>query len=115
MLRSQPKIAKWTLALVFWMVMVCLSQNSGFSKSCPKAHQIQSQQDESVNLSPSCDLSEKLVQAYQHQLDHILIPFFLFALIVALPMASTAIHYLEYTEPIPEKCRVHLKLCVFRE
>ncbi|MFH4528872.1 hypothetical protein [Vibrio diabolicus] len=93
--------------------MVCLSQNSGFSKSCPKAHQIQSQQDESVNLSPSCDLSEKLVQAYQHQLDHI--PFFLFALIVALPMASTAIHYLEYTEPIPEKCRVHLKLCVFRE
>ncbi|OXE02179.1 hypothetical protein CA163_39585, partial [Vibrio parahaemolyticus] len=45
MLRSQPKIAKWTLALVFWVVMVCLSQNSGFSKSCPKAHQIQSQQN----------------------------------------------------------------------
>ncbi|WJK29694.1 copper resistance protein [Vibrio parahaemolyticus] len=51
-----------------------------------------------MNLSPSCDLSEKLVQAYQHQFDHILIPFFLFALIVALPMASTAIRYLEYTE-----------------
>ncbi|MCS0452079.1 copper resistance protein [Vibrio diabolicus] len=68
-----------------------------------------------MNLSPSCDLSEKLVQANQHQFDHILIPFFLFALIVALPMASTAIRYLEYTEPIREKYRVHLKLCVFRE
>nr|WP_237721942.1 copper resistance protein [Vibrio parahaemolyticus] len=56
-----------------------------------------------------------MVQAYQHQFDHILIPFFLFALIMALPMATTAIRYLEYTEPIPEKYRVHLKLCVFRE
>ncbi|PFG58562.1 hypothetical protein ATG66_1115 [Vibrio sp. ES.051] len=100
---------------MLWVTMVCLSQNSGFSQTCSTPNHTVSQQEAGKQISPQCDLSEKLVQAHQNHFDHVIVPLLLFTVFLTLAISSRALAYLDNTEPIPEKYRVHLKLCVFRE
>jgi hypothetical protein len=62
-----------------------------------------------------CELSEKLIQFAQQQLETLVVVLFvgIFALVVWRCCAFASKR--QWTEPIVQKYRVHLTLCVFRE
>ncbi|MGF1890721.1 hypothetical protein L4D18_04405 [Vibrio campbellii] len=122
MLRSQSNIARWTLALVAWVIVICLSKNAGLYQSCPliseqvtAEHATAQQQKSEKGLTKQCELSEKLIQVSQNHLDSFIVPLFLFTLVLLSTSGGERNAFRHHTEPIPEKVRVHLKLCVFRE
>nr|WP_240537354.1 hypothetical protein [Vibrio sp. CUB2] len=122
MLRSQSNIARWTLALVAWVIVICLSKNAGFYQSCPligvqvtPEHATAQQQKSEKGLAKQCELSEKLIQVSQNHLDSFIVPLFLFAFVLLSITSTERNAFRHHTEPIPDKYRVHLKLCVFRE
>nr|WP_216600588.1 hypothetical protein [Vibrio alginolyticus] len=122
MLRSQSNIARWTLALVAWVIVICLSKNAGFYQSCPligeqvtAEHATAQQQKSEKGLTKQCELSEKLIQVSQNHLDSFIVPLFLFTLVLLSISGGERNAFRHHTEPIPDKYRVHLKLCVFRE
>lgn len=122
MLRSQSNIARWTLALVAWVIVICLSKNAGLYQSCPlisdqvaPEHATAQQEKSTKGLNKQCELSEKLIQVSQNHLGSFIVPLFLFAFVLLSISGGERNAFRHHTEPIPEKVRVHLKLCVFRE
>ncbi|EGQ8449160.1 hypothetical protein GTP59_20395 [Vibrio alginolyticus] len=120
------KRAKWLLAIIGWVVVVCLMQNSGFASSCSMKYETESPAVSLADERPSvksidtketskCELSEKLVQFSQHQLDVFIVVLFVGLFASAIWLCSAYIGAQHWTEPIGRKYRVHLTFCVFRE
>ncbi len=117
---------KWLLALIGWVIVVCLMKNSGLMFSCAMQYDASSTsavvgdevkivKAESGHKSGKCELSEKLIQFAQQQLETLVVVLFvgIFALVVWRCCAFASKR--QWTEPIARKYRVHLTLCVFRE
>ncbi|HDM8132702.1 TPA: hypothetical protein P0E15_002244 [Vibrio harveyi] len=105
-----------------WVVVICLSKNVGLFQSCPligdqvtTEHATGQQQKSEKGLTKQCELSEKLIQVSQNHLDSFIVPLFLLAFVLLSISGSERNAFRHHTEPIPDKYRVHLKLCVFRE
>ncbi|MGR5193452.1 hypothetical protein ACPV4A_09550 [Vibrio rotiferianus] len=107
-----------------WVIVICLSKNAGFYQFCPLiADQVttdhvttqQQKNEDETGLTKQCELSEKLIQVSQNHLDSFIVPLFLFTLVLLSINGGERNAFRHHTEPIPEKVRVHLKLCVFRE
>ncbi|EKA3120667.1 hypothetical protein REH77_04220 [Vibrio alginolyticus] len=120
------KRAKWLLAIIGWVVVVCLMQNSGFASSCSMKYETEapavSLTDERSSVksidtkeTSKCELSEKLIQFSQHQLDVFIVVLFVGLFASAIWLCSAYIGAQHWTEPIGRKYRVHLTFCVFRE
>lgn len=123
---ASQKNGKWLLALIGWVIVVCLMKNSGLMFDCPMQSELSAEsilidgeaktvKTESGYGLDKCELSEKLIQFAQQQLETLVIALFVgfFTLVVwrGCAVASKRL----WTEPIPPKYRVHLTLCVFRE
>ena len=105
-----------------WGIVICLSKNAGLYQSCPlisdqvaPEHATAQQEKSTKGLNKQCELSEKLIQVSQNHLDSFIVPLFLFAFVLLSISGSERNAFRHHTEPIPDKYRVHLKLCVFRE
>ncbi|MGR5231474.1 hypothetical protein [Vibrio sp. WZ-1] len=107
-----------------WVIVICLSKNAGFYQFCPLiADQVttdhvttqQQKSEDETGLTKQCELSEKLIQVSQNHLDSFIVPLFLFTFVLLSISGGERNAFRHHTEPIPEKVRVHLKLCVFRE
>ncbi|HHF2856007.1 hypothetical protein WMQ43_13510 [Vibrio diabolicus] len=120
------KRVKWLLAIIGWVVVVCLMQNSGFASSCSMKYETISPAvsltDEGSSVksidakeTSKCELSEKLIQFSQHQLDAFIVVLFVGLLASAIWMCCAYIRAQHWTEPIGRKYRVHLTFCVFQE
>lgn len=129
-------IAKWSLVMVWLVIVVCLGQRAGFISSCPMSADNRSSEaslfndqhanaelvstantsDSSIDgaTDKQCDMTDHLLQVHQHSFEHALI--FISLLIVVLAWLSTMQYRIPVlTEPIPPTRRLHLTLCVFRE
>ena len=117
---------KWLLALIGWVIVVCLMKNSGLMFSCAMQYDASSTsavvgdevkivKAESGHDTSKCELSEKLIQFAQQQLETLVVVLFvgIFALVVWRCCAFA--NKRQWTEPIVPKYRVHITLCVFRE
>ncbi|PMO50783.1 hypothetical protein BCT11_04125 [Vibrio sp. 10N.222.52.B12] len=119
---------KWFLALIGWVIVVCLMKNSGLMFSCAMQYDSSSSSTsvligdevkivkaEKGHDTSKCELSEKLIQFAQQQLETLVVVLFvgIFALVVWRCCAFASKR--QWTEPIVQKYRVHLTLCVFRE
>ncbi|PFG45808.1 hypothetical protein ATG66_2891 [Vibrio sp. ES.051] len=112
--------------MIGWVVVVCLMQNSGLASSCSINYETISpsmlvgddayvvQTDKGKDLS-QCELSEKLIQFAQHQLEAFIVVLFVGILVSAIWRGSVVTRARQWTEPIRYKYRVHLTFCVFRE
>ena len=116
---------KWLLALIGWVIVVCLMKNSGLMFSCAMQYDASSTsavvgdevkivKAEKGHDTSKCELSEKLIQ-FAQQLETLVVVLFvgIFALVVWRCCAFASKR--QWTEPIGRKYRVHLTLCVFRE
>ncbi|MGR5445553.1 hypothetical protein ACPV47_11670 [Vibrio jasicida] len=117
---------KWFLALIGWVIVVCLMKNSGLMFSCAMQYdssstsvligdEVKIVKAEKGHDTSKCELSEKLIQFAQQQLETLVVVLFvgIFALVVWRCYAFASKR--QWTEPIVQKYRVHLTLCVFRE
>ncbi|MCX2789122.1 hypothetical protein [Vibrio sp. Sgm 5] len=117
---------KWFLALIGWVIVVCLMKNSGLMFSCAMQYdsssasvligdEVKTVKAEKGHDTSKCELSEKLIQFAQQQLETLVVVLFvgIFALVVWRCCAFASKR--QWTEPIVQKYRVHLTLCVFRE
>jgi hypothetical protein len=130
------RIAKWSLVMVWLVIVVCLGQRAGFISSCPMSADNRSSEaslfndqhanaelvsttntnDSSIDgaTAKQCDMTDHLLQVHQHSFEHALI--FISLLIVVFAWLSTMQYRIPVlTEPIPPTRRLHLTLCVFRE
>jgi hypothetical protein len=130
------RIAKWSLVMVWLVIVVCLGQRAGFISSCPMSADNRSSEASIINektasskwgstantsdsnidgaTDKQCDMTDHLLQVHQHSFEHALI--FISLLIVVLAWLSTMQYRIPVlTEPIPPTRRLHLTLCVFRE
>ncbi|MGD8172732.1 copper resistance protein [Vibrio sp. TRT 21S02] len=125
--RQRHRFTKWSLALVWWVICVCLANNIGLLNACPVKYQDDNQviqqvlqNDDQVtnntDIADKCSLSEHLINFDQHQVaDHALIMQIL-ALVLILWLLSTSEYRPSPTTPTLYKGRrLHLQLCVFRE
>ncbi|MGP8307671.1 hypothetical protein [Vibrio sp. YIC-376] len=120
---APQKQAKWLLALIGWVLVVCLMQNSGFVASCsvkgePTATSVLAGEkihDVKAKGVSKCELSEKLIQFSKHHLELFIVILFVSVTLVAVCRRGVFAQLRQWTEPIPNKHRVHLTFCVFRE
>ena len=121
--RAPQKQAKWLLAIIGWVIVVCLMQNSGFVSSCSMDGETvasASVAEEKVHDTKSksankCELSDKLIQFAKHHLGLFIVILFVGITLVAVCRRGVFAQLRQWTEPIPYKHRVHLTFCVFRE
>ncbi|PQJ84795.1 hypothetical protein [Aliivibrio sifiae] len=122
---KRQTIASWSLLLVSIVLVVCFSQNLGFSSACPIVpssdvkEQLQPQtqsssQPEDDNQS-QCHSSEHLVNAHSVHLD-LAIPMFIIALLIIASILKQSGTAYFFTEPITSYgVRRHLAFCTFQE
>ncbi|MCK6263403.1 hypothetical protein KP803_08940 [Vibrio sp. ZSDE26] len=126
--QSKYKLARWSLAIVWWVVFVCVAQNSGFFQVCSVGYSIESptfskelvtvktgSNSDTTGVTQECELSKQLLNHYQHQVDDYPLMMFVFALLFIATLMSLPNNFASFTEPIVPKRRPHLILCVFRE
>ncbi|WP_319554670.1 hypothetical protein [uncultured Vibrio sp.] len=121
--RAPDKQAKWLLAIIGWVIVVCLMQNSGFVSSCSmNGEQTESSyassektHDIEAKSANKCELSEKLIQFAKHHLGLFIVVLFVGITLAAVCRRGVFAQLRQWTEPIPYKHRVHLTFCVFRE
>ena len=117
---------KWLLALIGWVIVVCLMKNSGLMFSCAMQYDASSTsavvgdevkivKAESGHDTSKCELSEKLIQFAQQQLETMVVVLFIGLFVLAMWRCCAFANQRQWTEPIIHKYRVHLTLCVFRE
>ena len=117
---------KWLLALIGWVIVVCLMKNSGLMFSCAMQYDASSTsavvgdevkivKAESGHDTSKCELSEKLIQFAQQQLETMVVVLFIGLFVLAVWRCCAFANQRQWTEPIIHKYRVHLTLCVFRE
>lgn len=95
---------------------MCLAKNSGVFNACSTSYVGEEQASSSTYIdSGECDLSEQLLSAHQHQVDSQVLTLFVLALVIITWLLVTQNQFNPFTEPIVNKTRVHLLLCVFRE
>ncbi|EMI4393224.1 hypothetical protein V6473_003086 [Vibrio parahaemolyticus] len=123
---TPQKRAKWLLAMIGWVIVVCLMQNSGLVSACSMsddqtlvsalssndAHAVKA---DKVKEPSKCELSEKLIQFTQHQLEAFIVVLFIGIVLAAVWRCSAFVNARQWTEPIYDKHRIHLTFCVFRE
>lgn len=68
-----------------------------------------------VKEPSKCELSEKLIQFTQHQLEAFIVVLFIGIVLAAVWRCSAFVNARQWTEPIYDKHRIHLTFCVFRE
>ncbi len=120
---SPQKQAKWLMALVGWVLAVCLIQNAGIVSSCPMKSDYagfavvadETGQDVKAKGVTKCELSEKLIQFAKHHLELFIAILFVGITFIAVSRLGAFTQIKQWTEPIPGKHRVHLTFCVFRE
>ncbi|MGF1718987.1 copper resistance protein [Vibrio kyushuensis] len=140
--QNKYRLARWSLAIVWWVVFVCVAQNAGFFQVCSINYSLDTNgysqetngyaqvtpvstplntasslgaQQEDSNLTQECELSKQLLNAHQHQIDDYPLMMFIFALLFIALLMSLPGNFSSFTEPIVPKRRTHLTLCVFRE
>ncbi|WP_295893856.1 copper resistance protein [uncultured Vibrio sp.] len=128
--RHKYKLARWSLAIVWWVVFVCVAQNSGIFQVCQLGYTSSSVSSGSVSyledsaslaqkeeggFTQECELSKQLLNAHQHQVDDYPLIMFIVALFILSMLVARPYSYSSFTEPIVPKRRTHLRLCVFRE
>jgi len=130
--RNNQYIAKWSLLLVWLVIVVCLGQRAGFISMCSlnadsrqavtsaaisDISDLSSTHSIANNTSLAdkpCEMSDHLLQAHQQPFDYGLL---YFSILCWLPIWLYRSQYRipVATEPIPPSRRLHLTLCVFRE
>ncbi len=111
------------MALIGWVLVVCLIQNSGFVSSCPMKSDYagfaavadEKGRDVKAKSVSKCELSEKLIQFAKHHLELFIAILFVGITFMAVSRRGVFTQIKQWTEPIPGKHRVHLTFCVFRE
>lgn len=124
--RTHTKAAKITLMLVGWVIAICFMQNSALVTACQYQGLMQESpttafvdgtnnptQEDAVGKP--CDLTSKLFGSAKVNLEHLMVPLTLIALLIVAWISQLRPTYVSFTEPIVPKNRVHLTLCVFRE
>ncbi|MGR5426818.1 hypothetical protein ACPV5D_17360 [Vibrio harveyi] len=123
---------KWLLALIGWVIVVCLLKNSGLMFSCAMQYDSNTtsvvlvdggrvndvtkiERADSGHDTGKCELSEKLIQFAQQQLETMVVVLFIGLFVLAVWRCCAFANQRQWTEPIIHKYRVHLTLCVFRE
>ncbi len=125
-LRSQTKAARITLILVGWVFAICFMQNSALVEACQYQAVSDTTEtspiaisDNSITsakeMSEPCDLTAKLFSSAKVNLEHMMVPLTLIALLIIAWISQQRPAFISFTEPIVAKYRVHLTLCVFRE
>ncbi|MGR5211631.1 hypothetical protein ACPV4A_13850 [Vibrio rotiferianus] len=97
------------------LMFSCAMQYDASSTSVVVGDEVKIVKAESGHDTSKCELSEKLIQFAQQQLETLVVVLFvgIFALVVWRCCAFASKR--QWTEPIVQKYRVHLTLCVFRE
>ncbi len=121
--RAPQKQVKWLLAVVGWVIVVCLMQNSGFVSSCSMSGEqtessfvsAEKSHDIDAKSTNKCELSEKLIQFAKHHCGLFIVVLFVGIALVAVCRPGAFAQLRQWTEPIPYKHRAHLTFCVFRE
>ncbi len=111
------------MALIGWVLVVCLIQNSGFASSCPMKSdsagftEVADEKGHDVKAKgvSKCELSEKLIQFAKHHLELFIAILFVGITFLAVSRRGVFAQIKQWTEPIPSKYRVHITYCVFRE
>ncbi|TON95800.1 hypothetical protein CGH47_07355 [Vibrio parahaemolyticus] len=100
--------------MIGWVIVVCLMQNSGLvsALSSDDAHVVKA---DKVKEPSKCELSEKLIQFTQHQLEAFIVVLFIGIVLAAVWRCSAFVNARQWTELIYDKHRIHLTFCVFRE
>lgn len=117
---------KWFLALIGWVIVVCLMKNSGLMFSCAMQYdssstsvligdEVKIVKAEKGHDTSKCELSEKLIQFAQQQLETLVVVLFVGIFVLVVWRCCAFASKRQWTEPIVQKYRVHLTLCVFRE
>ncbi|NRB67163.1 MAG: hypothetical protein HRU48_07295 [Vibrio sp.] len=112
-------MARITLLLVGWVFAVCFMQNTSIISICSFKQSALTDTtqltDNSDGIQKQCDLTEKLLSSAKVNLDNLMVPMFLFIVVIVAWLVRTRPEAPSFTEPIVPKPRVHLTLCVFRE
>ncbi|WP_413525653.1 hypothetical protein [Photobacterium phosphoreum] len=118
---KRQTLASWSLILVSIVLLVCISQNLGFSTLCPLTpavevtEQLQSQEQHPSEIDTQCSNSEHLVNANTINIDFA-IPMFLLALvIIAAILKQSGVRYFFPEPPTSYGVRRHLAFCTFQE
>lgn len=107
---TPQKRAKWLLAMIGWVIVVCLMQNSGLVSACSMsddqtlvsalssddAHVVKA---DKVKEPSKCELSEKLIQFAQHQLEAFIVVLFIGIVLAAVWRCSAFVNARQWTEP----------------
>lgn len=115
------KQAKWLLAFIGWVIVVCQMQNSGFVAPCSVSgeHVVTVAADKALEVkgksTSKCELSSKLVQFAKHHMELLIVVLFVGITLVSVCRVGAFSRLRQWTEPISPKHRVHLTFCVFRE
>ncbi|WP_084683760.1 hypothetical protein [Psychromonas hadalis] len=109
-------VASWSLVLVAIVLVVCFSQNLGYSAACPTTPQADvTEQLTADNNVSECSSSEQLIQTHAMHLEFA-IPLFILALVILVAMLKQQATIYFFTEPITSYgVRRHLAFCTFQE
>lgn len=112
-------MARITLLLVGWVFAICFMQNTSIISMCsfkqPALTDTIQLTDNGDGIQKQCDLTEKLLSSAKVNLDNMMVPMFLFIVVIVAWLVRSRPEAPSFTEPIVPKSRVHLTLCVFRE
>ncbi|WP_159065061.1 hypothetical protein [Thaumasiovibrio subtropicus] len=99
-----------TLALVSWVVVLCVSVNAhlGGATSCAYSQTVDHDTDD------GCDLVDHLL-VKAAVFNFVALPILLFAVLTVMTVVGRCSDLVHFTEPISSPYRRHLTLCVFRE
>ncbi|MCD9463656.1 hypothetical protein GLP30_11600 [Photobacterium phosphoreum] len=118
---KRQTLASWSLILVSIVLLVCISQNLGFSTLCPLTpavevtEQLQSQEQHPSEIDTQCSNSEHLVNANTIQIDFAILMFILALVIIAAILKQSGVRYFFPEPPTSYGVRRHLAFCTFQE
>ncbi|MCD9497043.1 hypothetical protein [Photobacterium carnosum] len=116
---KRQTLASWSLILVSIVLLVCISQNLGFSTLCSLTPTIdateQLQPQKHSDLETQCSNSEHLVNANTINIDFAIPMFILALVIIAAILKQSGVKYFPPEPTTSYGVRRHLAFCTFQE
>ena len=116
---KRQTLASWSLILVSIVLLVCISQNLGFSTLCSLTPTIdateQLQPQTHSDLETQCSNSEHLVNANTINIDFAIPMFILALVIIAAILKQSGVKYFPPEPTTSYGVRRHLAFCTFQE
>ncbi|KAE8176355.1 hypothetical protein [Photobacterium carnosum] len=118
---KRQTLASWSLILVSIVLLVCISQNLGFSTLCSltpttdATEQLQSHPQTHSEIDTQCSNSEHLVNANTINFDFAIPMFILALVIIAAILKQSGVKYFPPEPTTSYGVRRHLAFCTFQE